>query len=160
MSDVRRNYELAFHINQNLEESRIMTIANELKDELTKGGATITFTKEPERQRLSYEIKHNAGSFFGYIQFNMPAGEDDIQHLTGVEEYIKLNNDILRSLILRLPSDAQKSQALERQMKARERLEKRAQATTKATPTDKPSSPSSADREKLEKAVEDIIEKL
>ena len=90
----------------------------------------------------------------------MPAGEDDIQHLTGVEEYIKLNNDILRSLILRLPSDAQKSQALERQMKARERLEKRAQATTKATPTDKPSSPSSADREKLEKAVEDIIEKL
>jgi len=157
MSDVRRNYELAFHINQNLEESRIMAIANELKDELTKGGATVTFTKEPERQRLSYEIKHNAGSFFGYIQFNMPTGEDDIRGLTGVEEYIKLNNDILRSLILRLPSDAQKSQALERQLKAKERLEKRAQATTKATPTDKPSS---VDGEKLEKAVEDIIEKL
>ncbi len=134
-----------------------MAIANELKDELTKSGATVTFAKEPERQRLSYEIKHNAGSFLGYIQFNMPIGEDDVRHLTGVEEYIKLNNDILRSLILRLPSDAQKSQALERQMKAKERLEKRAQATTKAAPADKPSS---ADGEKLEKAVEDIIEKL
>ena len=155
MSDVRRNYELAFHINQNLEESRIMTIAKELKDELVKGGATISFAKEPERQRLSYEIKHNAGSFFGYIQFNMPTGEDDTGGLAGVEEYIKLNNDILRSLILRLPSDAQKSQALERQLKAKERLEKRAQATTKAGPA-RPS----VDGEKLEKAVEDIIEKL
>lgn len=161
-----------------------MKIADELKDELVKGGATITFAKEPERQRLSYEIKHNAGSFFGYIQFNMPTGEeetsglprnttstsdsqsespsrrqveDDIRGLTGVEEYIKLNNDILRSLILRLPSDAQKSQALERQLKAKERLEKRAQATTKSAPADKPST---ADGEKLKKAVEDIIEKL
>jgi len=157
MSDVRRNYELAFHINQNLEESRIMAIANELRDELIKGGATVTFAKEPERQRLSYPIKHNEGSFFGYIQFNMPTGEDDVSGLAGVEEYIKLNNDILRSLILRLPSDAQKSQALERQLKAKERLEKRAQATTKSAPTDKPST---ADGEKLDKELETIIDKL
>jgi ribosomal protein S6 len=157
MSDVRRNYELAFHINQNLEESRIMAIANELRDELIKGGATVTFAKEPERQRLSYDIKHNAGSFFGYTQFNMPTGEEETSGLAGVEEYIKLNNDILRSLILRLPSDAQKSQALERQMKAKERLEKRAQATTKSAPIEKPSS---ADREKLDKELETIIDKL
>ena len=134
-----------------------MTIASEMKDELVKGGATITFAKEPERQRLSYEIKHNAGSFFGYIQFNLPSGnEDGISGLVGVEEYINLNNDILRSLILRLPSDAQKSQTLERQLKAKERLEKRAQAVTKAGPESRPS----VDGEKLDKAVEDIIEKL
>ena len=156
MSDVRRNYELAFHINQNLEESRIMAIANEMKDELVKGGATVSFAKEPERQRLSYEIKHNGGSFFGYFQFNMAKSEDDKQGLAGVEEYIKLNNDILRSLIIRLPSDAQKSQALERQLKAKERLEKRAQAVTKATPSDRPS----ADGEKLDKELETIIDKL
>lgn len=159
MSDARRNYELAFHINQNLEESRIMSIANELKDELIKGGAMVTFTKEPERQRLSYEIKHNAGSFFGYIQFNMTGQDDnspDQAGLAGAEEYIKLNNDILRSLIIRLPSDAQKSQTLERQLKAKERLEKRAQAATKAGPVARPS----ADGKKLDKEVEDIIEKL
>jgi len=152
MSDTSRNYELAFHINQNLEESRIMSIANELKDALIKGLATITFTKEPERQRLSYDIKHNAGSFFGYIQFNT----ENPEGLAGIEEYIKLNNDILRSLIVRLPSDAQKSQTLERQLKAKERLEKRAQAATKAAPSTRPS----ADGKKLDKEVEDIIEKL
>jgi ribosomal protein S6 len=155
MSDLRRNYELAFHINQNLEESRIMAIAEELKEKLIKGGATISFAKEPERQRLSYEIKHNAGSFFGYIQFNITDdGEDSPAQtgLAGVEEYIKLNNDILRSLIIRLPSDAQKSQALERQMRAKERLEKRAQAVTKGTPV--------VPNEKLDKELENIIDKL
>jgi len=161
MSDVRRNYELAFHINQNLEESRIMKIADELKDQLTKGGATITFAKEPERQRLSYEIKHNAGSFFGYIQFSMTGEENDSleesdapkqSRLAGVEEYINLNNDILRSLILRLQSDTQKNQALQRQIKARERLEKRAQAANKEVPV--------VENKELDKEVETIIDKL
>lgn len=157
MAEIRRNYELAFHINQNLEESRISQIANELQEQLTKNGAMVTFAKEPERQRLSYEIAHNAGSYFGYIQFNigdqseLPEGRQGA--LAVAEEYIKLNNDILRSVILRLPSDAQKSQALERQMKAKERLEKRAQANTKtATPA--------VPNEKLDKELETIIEKL
>ncbi|MEK9158175.1 MAG: 30S ribosomal protein S6 [Patescibacteria group bacterium] len=158
MSDVRRNYELAFHINPNLEESRIAMISSELKDQLANNGATVTFVKEPEHQHLSYQVAHNDHSYFGYIQFStdgeleLPEGKQGV--LAVVEEYIKLNNDILRSLIIRLPSDAQKSQALERQMRAKERLEKRAQATSKAP------AKSSADGEKLEKELETIIEKL
>jgi hypothetical protein len=87
-------------------------------------------------------------SYFGYIQFNMESGEG----LAGVEEYIKLNNDIIRSVILRLPSDAEKSQAIMRQAKARERIEKKAKA---ATPKQAP-----VQNEKLDKELEDIIEKL
>jgi ribosomal protein S6 len=149
MTDTRRNYELGFHISPNVDETRIAQISNELKEQLEKGKATVTFAKEPERQRLSYAIKHNDHSYFGYIQFNI----EDAEGLAGVEEYIKLNNDILRSLILRLPSDAKKSQALERQMKAKERLEKRAQAQAK-------NAPEAASNEKLDQEVEDIIEKL
>lgn len=142
---------MAFHINPNLDEARIAEISNELKDQLTKAQAMVTFAKEPERQHLSYEIAHNKNSYFGYIQFNI----ENPEGLAGVEEYIKLNNDILRSLILRLPSDAQKSQALERQMKAKERLEKRAQAA-KSPQAAKPA----ADGEKLDKDLENIIDKL
>ncbi len=149
MAEIRRNYELAFHINPNMDEARVAQISNEIQEQLTKNGAMVTFAKEPERQRLSYEIVHNATSYFGYVQFNI----ENPEGLAGVEEYIKLNNDILRSLIVRLPSDAQKSQALERQMKAKERLEKRAQASAKSgTPA--------VPNEKLDKEVEDIIEKL
>lgn len=127
----------------------LVTISSELKAELEKAGAVVSFAKEPERQRLSYEIAHHGTSYFGYIQFNMESAEG----LAGVEEYIKLNNNIIRSLILRLPSDAQKSQALERQMKAKERLEKRAQATSKQAGSAVPN-------EKLDKELETIIEKL
>lgn len=149
MSDTKRNYELAFHINPNMEESRVAAISSELKEKLTAGQGVITFAREPERQRLSYEIKHNATAFFGYIHFNM----EDGQGLAGVEEYIKLNNDILRSLIIRLPSDTEKSQAIMRQAKARERLEKAKAATPKAGPVQ-------PKNENLDKELEDIIEKL
>lgn len=157
MSDVRRNYELAFHINPNMEDSRIATISNELKEQLVNHGATVTFVKEPERQHLSYRVAHNDTSYFGYIQFSteqeeVPEGKQGV--LAVVEEYIKLNNDILRSIIIRLPSDAQKSQALERQMRAKERLEKRAQSTAKS-----PAQPA-VDGEKMEKDLETVIEKL
>ncbi len=149
MHDPRRNYELAFHINPNLDETRITQISNELKEKVAAIPAVISFVREPERTRLSYEIDHNGQSFFGYIQFNLESPEG----LPAVEEYIKLNSDILRSVILRLPSDAQKQQATMRQAKARERLEKKAKATSKA-----PVAP--VQNEKLDKELEDIIEKL
>ncbi|OGN34998.1 MAG: hypothetical protein A3I39_01605 [Candidatus Yanofskybacteria bacterium RIFCSPLOWO2_02_FULL_47_9b] len=150
MTDVRKNYELAFHINPNLEESRIVTIANELKEKLTAMDAVISFAREPERTRLSYEIAHNAQVYFGYIQFNT----ENTEGLATVQEYIHLNNDILRSIILRLPSDAEKSQAILRQQKAKDRIEKKARA---ALPK---SAPSPIQNATLDKELEDIIEKL
>ncbi|HVZ11185.1 MAG TPA: 30S ribosomal protein S6 [Candidatus Paceibacterota bacterium] len=148
MTDTRRNYELAFHINPNLDEPRIAQISNELKDQVSKAKGIISFTKEPERIRLSYPIRGNANSYFGYIQFST----EETDGLASVEEYIKLNPDIIRSLTVRLPSDAQKSQALMRQAKARERMEKKA----KVAPEKAPAVPN----EKLDKELEDIIEKL
>lgn len=149
MSETKRNYELAFHINPNMEESRIAAISSELKEKLTAGQAAVTFAREPERTRLSYPIENHGNAFFGYIQFNTENGEG----LTGVEEYIKLNNDIIRSLIIRMPSDAEKSQAIMRQAKARERLEKSKTITPKT-------SSAQPKNENLDKELEEIIEKL
>ncbi len=53
---------------------------------------------------------------------------------------------------MRLPSDSQKNQAIMRQAKARERMEKKARAVAPRAPA--------ASNEKLEKELEDIIEKL
>ena len=69
-----------------------------------------------------------------------------------MEEYIKLNPDIIRSLIIRLPSDAQKNQALMRQAKARERMERKSKIMSPKGPA--------VSEEKLEKELEDIIKKL
>ena len=150
MSDTKRNYELAFHINPNLEEPRISQIKTELEQQVISGGGVISFTKEPERTRLSYEINHHANAFFGHIHFSA----EQTEGLVSVEEYIKLNPEIIRSMIIRLPSDSQKNQAIMRQAKARERLEKAKAAARR------PAGHPSADVEKLDKELEDIIEKL
>lgn len=149
MLETKRNYELGFHINLNMEESRIAAISNELKEKLAQGQGSVTFAREPERTRLSYPIKNNANAFFGYIQFNM----ENTEGLAGVQEYIKLNNDILRSLIVRMPSDAEKSQAILRQAKARERIERSKAAAPKTAPAP-------VQNENLDKELEEIIEKL
>ena len=157
MSDLKKNYELAFHINPNLAESRITEIKSELEKELVSSGAVISYIKEPERTRLSYPIKKNGNSYFGFIHFSTQPNDSSDNDtgrqgsLLAVEEYIKLNPDILRSLILCLPSDAQKNQAIMRQAKARERMEKKAKIAPKV-----PVVPN----EKLDKELEDIIEKL
>ncbi|HZZ99200.1 MAG TPA: 30S ribosomal protein S6 [Candidatus Paceibacterota bacterium] len=159
MTETRRNYELAFHINPNLDESKIAQISNELKDILTKHDATVTFTHEPERKRLSYPINGNEQSYFGFIQFsteNTDRSDDGRQSpLTSVDDYIKLHQDVIRAMTIRLPSDAKKSQALARQQKARERQEKQAKAAAKAE-AEKPAQ----DSGKLDEELEDIIEKL
>ena len=157
MTETRRNYELAFHINPNLDESKIAQISNELKDQLTNHGGMITFTHEPERRKLSYPVRGNEQAYFGYVQFNTEntdrSEEDHQSPLTAVEDYVKLNPDVIRSMIIRLPSEAKKNQTIMRQQKARERMaEKQAKAAAK-TETEAPN-------EKLDEELEDIIEKL
>lgn len=147
VSDTKKNYELAFHINPNLDESRIEQIRSELEQEVVKLGGAISYAKAPERTRLSYEVNHHAQAYFGYIQFSTENGEE----LETLQEHIKLNPDIIRSIVIRLPSDAQKNQQIMRQAKARERMQKLAKPVpqTPAVPN-----------EKLDQELEDIIEKL
>lgn len=148
MSDTKRNYELAYHITPNTDEARIDQIRTELEKELTQAGASISFSRQPERTRLSYPVNGNAQSYFGYIQFN----SENPEGLQTVQDHIKLNQDIIRSMIMRLPSDAQKNQQAMRQQKARERMQKMAAKTLPQQPAVK--------NEKLDKELEDIIEKL
>ena len=149
MSETRRNYELAFHINPNLDEAKIAQISNELKEQLTKHGNVVTFAQEPERKRLSYEVQGNGHAYFGYIQFNT----DNAEGLAAVQEYIKLNPEVLRSLIIRLPSDAKKNEAIMRQQKAREHMERARTAAPKG-------GPAPVENKELDKEIENIIEKI
>lgn len=130
-----------------MEETRAEQIRTDLEQELVKNGASITYAKAPEKIRLSYEVKGNQQAYFGYIQFNT----ENPEGLRPLEEHIKLNPDIIRSLVLRLPSDAQKNQQIMRQAKARERIQKMAKPLPQ-----QPAVPN----EKLDKELEDIIEKL
>jgi len=142
------NYELAFHLNPNLEEAKIREIKQNIESIIATNKGVISYSKEPEKIRLSYEIKHVGNSYFGYIQFNL----SEAQALEELNEQLKLNPDVLRYLLIKLPSDLQKKQSMLKQIKMKERQEKRAQAKAVA--------PKTGENKELDKKLEEIIEGL
>ena len=146
---VTQNYELAFHISSNVEEIKLAQIKQDLESLIAGKSGVIAYSKEPERARLSYPIDHQRSAYFGYIHFSLPSPEEAIRELN---DALRLNNDILRFLIIKMPSDLQKGKDMIRQIKMKERAERRPKAAPKQV-TEK-------EEKEIEKQLEEVIEKL
>ncbi|MBX4211458.1 MAG: 30S ribosomal protein S6 [Candidatus Yanofskybacteria bacterium] len=144
MSDVQ-TYELAYHVNPNLEAARVTEIKNELEKMVTDNGGAISFSKEPEKTHLSYEIQHERSSYFGFIQFSL--SNKDV--LMGMDEQLRLHNDILRYIVLKTEPES-KRPSKPRSMLGQER---RARKPEEAPVTEE-------QKKEMEKKLEDIIEGL
>lgn len=141
-----QNYELAFHLNPNLEETKVEEIKQNIETLITQGKGIVSYSKDPEKIHLSYPVKHQNYGYFGFIHFNLPEREA----LEQINEQLKLNSDVLRYLAIKMPSDLQKRQSMLKQVKMRERVEKKARVKA-ATPEES---------KELDKKLEDIIENL
>ena len=137
-------YELAFHLNPDLEESQVQQIAQNIESYVTSAGGVVSFKKEPEKMRLSYPINHKKQAYFGYFHFNLEVPEN----LAGIEEQIRHNNDILRYLVVKVPADSGKVKFRFKPQKPRVAPEK---------PAEKPTPEQSKE---LEKELEGILENL
>lgn len=144
-----QNYELAFHISSNVEETKLGQIKQDLESLITGKGGVISYSKEPERTRLSYQIQHQKNAYFGYIHFSLPSPEEALKELN---DNLRLNNDFLRFLIIKMPSDLQKGKDMLRQIKMKERAERKPKAAPKQV-TEK-------EEKEIEKQLEEVIEKL
>jgi small subunit ribosomal protein S6 len=145
---VKQNYELAFHLNPNLEESKINEHKEGLEKLITSHKGLITYTKVPEKMRLSYPIRHQRASFFGYINFSLTEPDQ----LDLITEQLRLDNDIVRYLLLKLETDAQRQKAIAKMTEQKDRQERRARKTQKpAEPTD---------NKEMEKQLEEVIGNL
>ncbi|HAU07406.1 MAG: 30S ribosomal protein S6 [Candidatus Yanofskybacteria bacterium GW2011_GWF1_44_227] len=145
MKEDSQNYELAFHMTPDLEESKIPEARSAIEGFVTSNGANITLSKEPVRTRLSYPVLHHKGSYFGYMHFSTKDGE----MLNNLNEFMKADVNVFRYLIVKLPSDKQRSKTIARQQKARERFEKREQVKVPEK-----------DSKQLDEQLETIIENL
>lgn len=155
MLDVKQNYELAFHISSNLGEADVQKMCQDLEKLATSHGGVILFTRNPERFRLAYPIKHQANAFFGYFNFGLELPESVNQ----IRDELRLNNNILRFLILKQEPESKKKKEedLVRKMAMAERRKARTRAAEKAVPkTEAPK----MDEGAIEKKLEEIIEKL
>ena len=148
-----RNYEFAYHITTQLDEARVPQIQQEIEAIVAKHGGVITASQSPQPKRLSYPIKHQGQSFFGWVQFTA----EDEKVLAELDEHARLHPEVLRHVTLRLEHESDKRAA-----KQAEHLERKAAkqaregAAQKKTVTEK----KSEDTGKLEKQLEDIIGNL
>lgn len=90
-------YELAYHLDAGLEEAQVPQMREEIEKLVTSHGGMISFSKEPEKGRLSYPIRHSRSSYFGYVQFTMPDGEQ----LAVIDEQLRLNSHVIRFLVIK-----------------------------------------------------------
>ena len=111
----RRNYELAFHIKQSLQESEAVRIKDELENLVRSGGGVVSFSRTPEKTRLSYPIGHERASYFGYIQFSL----ENSEALEIFNEPLKLNTNIIRYILIATETEEDKRKALAKKKKDR-----------------------------------------
>ena len=72
MADLSKQYyELAFHVSSTLDEADVQKTRQDLEKYITSNGGVISFTKDPERTRLAYPIKHQLSAFFGFFKRSM-----------------------------------------------------------------------------------------
>lgn len=137
-------YELAFHLNPDLEETRAQQLTQSLESYITSNGGVVSFKKEPERVRLSYPVKHKKQAYFGYFHFSLESPEK----LENIDEQARHNNDILRYLTVKVPVDSGKAKFRFKPQKLKMVTEK---PTEKKTPEE---------TKELEKQLEEILENL
>ncbi len=148
-----RNYEFACHITTLIDEAKVPAIWAEVEQMISKNGGVITFSQQPERKRLSYEIKHQQQSFFAWVQFSADNGA----LLPELDEWARLHPEVLRHITLKLEAESDK-----RALKQAEHLERKAAKAAKEGTAVKKTAPEkkAEDAGKLEQQIEDIIGSL
>ena len=96
-----RNYEIMYIIKPTLDEDSIDAVAKKVDDQLVALGSTIEKSEKRGRKRLAYEVKDFKDGF--YVLTNFKA---DPAQLTEFERLLKLNDDVIRHLIVRLDEEA------------------------------------------------------
>ena len=145
-----RNYEFAAHITTQIDEANVPTIWAEIEAIIAKHGGIIIASGQPAPKRLSYEVKHQRQSFFGWVQFST----DQEELLHELDEWARLHPEVLRHVTLKLEVESDKraiKQAAHLERKAAKQA--REGAAVKKTTTEKKAS----DTGKLEKELEDVL---
>ena len=151
----KQYYELAFHINSNLDEADVQKARQEIDKTLTSNGGVISFAKDPEKIRLAYPINHQLNAFFGFFNFNLESPDESILK---IRDELRLNPNILRFLILKhkVEPKIDKDELVRKMAAAEKRKMKAVKDAEKSTKGETPK----ADEKEIDEKLEEIIEKL
>lgn len=150
-------YELAYHLIPELEEADIRGRAQELSNLITQNNGSVLSSKEPRRSHLSYPIRHKQYGYFGVFEFTAPA-----EAVEKINAQIKLQNDVLRFLLLKKPRGILRTLGEPRMGRIKARVQESAMPKTK-TPVPvgrEEKAESKIKTEEIEKEIEEVIKGL
>lgn len=89
------NYELTVLINNDLDEKARDKIIEDIKGKVSDGGKIIKEDLWGSRN-LAYPIKHQTLAFYAHFEF-----ENELKSISSLDKNIRLNEDIIRYLLIR-----------------------------------------------------------
>jgi ribosomal protein S6 len=102
-------YEIGFHAVPTLSDTEARGVLKRLEKALSKIGAMVIAKEEPKRITFAYRIERSAQGkrekftegYFGWIKF-----ETDREHISGLEEMLRADREILRHLLIHTTREA------------------------------------------------------
>ena len=148
-----KTYELAYHLNPDLEEVTVRAHMQELGGLVVQNGGSLIREREPKKIHLSYPIKNKNYAYFGLFDFTAQA--DTIEK---INTQMKLQNGILRYLLLKRPAEGKELRILG-ERRTRTRMIKTHEPVAAEAPK-APKEKTKEETEQLEQEIEKVIEGL
>ncbi len=91
-------YELAVVLSVKLEDEERTATMEQIKEYITRTGATVVEVEEWGKKRLAYEIQKSKEAFYYFVQFEGNAEcprqiEDDVRIMENVVRYLVVRKD-------------------------------------------------------------------
>lgn len=99
-----RNYEIMYIVKPTLDEDTIDAVAKKVDDIIAGIGGEVEKTDKRGRKRLAYEVKDFKDGFYVLTEFKA-----DPAQITEMERLLKLNDDVIRHLVVRREEEAVKA---------------------------------------------------
>ena len=145
-----KTYELAYHLIPDLEEAKVKERMGQLEQIIAAQSGRIVFSREPRRMHLSYPIEHKHYAYFGAIEFAA-----DAQSITHLNSTLKLEEGILRFMILKKDTSGKEMRTFGDRRRSRPMAVEKEMPAIPLTPEEE-----SAKKEKMEKEIADVLEKI
>ncbi len=135
---MKREYEIGFIINPETADDEAEKIKTSITDILEKGEGTIENVDDWGRKSLAYPIDNHKEGIYVFIKTMAPGNV-----IATVERRLKLNEKVMRFIVIRLDDKFKKTNKLEKKWKRIERFSRKSAESDRERPTSRPSSATS-----------------
>ena len=116
-------YELALVVNAKIEDEKRVAVVKRAQSYIERFGGTVGATEEWGKKRLAYEIQKMHEGYYYFVKFEGASNTPN-----DLEQNMRIMDNVLRYLIVRLPDEAEIGEPNETDVKTEEETAEEAPA--------------------------------